>query len=105
MVTLSAGRHSGLPLRHLYIPFVTYEWFFAPGVLKFSQMRPFIHWIFALVLWSVSVSAQTTIPEIHSYLSQISNRGQFNGVVLVAQKGSVIYSHSFGYANLETKRE
>lgn len=52
-----------------------------------------------LTVDSVSADAQA---EIGVLMSALFARGQFNGAVLVAQEGNIIYWHAFGKANLQT---
>jgi len=47
--------------------------------------------------------AQTKVQAIDSLMSTVTQNGQFNGAVLVAEHGSVIYKKGFGYANMELK--
>ncbi len=42
--------------------------------------------------------------EIDRLMTALDTRGQFNGSILVSSDGSVIYRHSFGYADLAGKR-
>ena len=45
--------------------------------------------------------AQTKSEKIDKLMSQYSEYGQFNGSVLVANQGKVIYKKGFGMANME----
>jgi len=45
--------------------------------------------------------AQAKIRKIDELMKLCNDAGQFNGSVLVAERGKVIYRKSFGYANLE----
>jgi CubicO group peptidase (beta-lactamase class C family) len=59
--------------------------------------------IIALVLL-VSVSfADEKVEEIDKLLTTYVDYGQFNGSILVAEKGNIIYKEGFGYANMEWK--
>ncbi|OJJ16263.1 hypothetical protein BKI52_33760 [marine bacterium AO1-C] len=53
-----------------------------------------------LLLNTPSISAQTKAAMIEKYLNKASKEG-FRGVVLVAQKGKIIFSKGYGMANLE----
>ena len=67
--------------------------------------------LFAAVLLSLAVInfaaaesrsfAQTKVERIDELMTLYHKYGQFNGVVLVAARGQVIYERAFGYANLE----
>jgi CubicO group peptidase (beta-lactamase class C family) len=45
--------------------------------------------------------AQTKIEKIDKLISTYTEYGQFNGSVLVAEKGKIIYKKGFGFANME----
>ncbi len=47
------------------------------------------------------INAQTKIEKIDQLVSKYAEYGQFNGSVLVAEKGEVIYKKGFGFANVE----
>lgn len=53
---------------------------------------------------SGQVIAQDTKKRLDQYFTRLAKQRQLNGNVLVAQKGKIIYQHSFGYANFGTKR-
>jgi CubicO group peptidase (beta-lactamase class C family) len=53
---------------------------------------------------SVVVSAQERIARIDSLFTTMHAKGQFNGNVLIAEKGSSVYKKSFGLRNEETKQ-
>lgn len=61
--------------------------------------------LFALLLVGCLAFGQERIQKIDSFLSSIYSQGKINGNVLVAEKGKVIYSRSFGLANEITKEE
>lgn len=56
-----------------------------------------------LLLLAQSALGQSRTQRIDSVLRALHASHRFNGNVLVAEKGKVIYSESFGYANEETK--
>ena len=47
---------------------------------------------------------QDRLKKIDSLLTYMHSNEKFNGNVLIAEKGKVIYKKSFGYANEETKQ-
>ncbi|MCV9926519.1 serine hydrolase [Flavobacterium sp. LS1R49] len=47
--------------------------------------------------------AQTKVDKIDKLISQYSKYDQFNGTVLVAENGNIIYKKGFGLANMEWK--
>jgi CubicO group peptidase (beta-lactamase class C family) len=58
-----------------------------------------------LLTWGANVHASPNKPtaEIGKLMSTLYERGQFNGAILVAQGGQVVYRNSFGKANLRTR--
>lgn len=58
-----------------------------------------------LLLIGHLVLGQDRIQRIDSLLNSYYSQGKINGNVLVAEKGEVIYSHSFGLANEITKEK
>lgn len=60
----------------------------------------FISLIAALIIAN-SIFAQQNVKKIDQLMKQYSDYGQFNGSVLVAENGKVIYKKGFGMANLE----
>ena len=58
-----------------------------------------------VILFSFFVaSAQNKTAELDKLMNQAHANGVFNGTVLVAENGKVIYRKAFGYANKETKQ-
>jgi CubicO group peptidase (beta-lactamase class C family) len=53
------------------------------------------------VVTATNVSAQQNAQKIDLLMKQYYDYGQFNGSVLVAEKGKVIYKKGFGMANME----
>ena len=68
-------------------------------------MRKPIRILWALLAVSLSLPAvalaQGVADQIDALVSRYHELGQFNGSVLVAQNGEVIYEKGFGYANME----
>lgn len=60
-----------------------------------------------LLASNLCLNAQASTPTQKELIQQLiesySNQGTFNGSVLVAQKGKVIFAGGFGYANMEWK--
>ena len=54
-------------------------------------------------LSSTQIIAQDKVSNIDELMTKIVENGQFNGSVLVAENGKVIYKKSFGYANMDWK--
>jgi CubicO group peptidase (beta-lactamase class C family) len=68
--------------------------------MKGSKMKLLTSLISFLILFSV-VIADDNADEIDKLLQMYVDYGQFNGSVLVAEKGNIIYKKGFGYANME----
>jgi CubicO group peptidase (beta-lactamase class C family) len=60
--------------------------------------------LFLFVWVSASVFSQNKEKALNKYFTALSANERFNGNVLVAEKGKVVYQHSFGYANFGDKR-
>ncbi|MCA9734600.1 serine hydrolase [candidate division KSB1 bacterium] len=50
--------------------------------------------------YSLNLLAQDKVTKIDELMTTVSKNGQFNGSVLVAEKGEVIYKKGFGFANM-----
>ena len=50
---------------------------------------------------AIASCEQTKVQKIHELISACAEYGQFNGSVLVAEKGKIIYKNGFGQANKE----
>lgn len=50
---------------------------------------------------ATNASAQQNVQKIDGLLKQYHDYGQFNGSILVAEKGKIIYEKGFGMANME----
>src|SRR5689334_20986520 len=55
-----------------------------------------------LVFWLVGFAFASPNAEIGALMNALSERGQFNGAILVAQRGKIIYRNAFGKANFQT---
>src|SRR5271165_3878599 len=58
----------------------------------------------ALLTWcaDAQAAAPDRATEIDKLMSTLFERGQFNGAVLVAENGEIIYRKAFGKANFQT---
>lgn len=66
------------------------------------KLRPAI---FIILFFLVShVNGQSRSEKLDQYFSAEYKNGQFNGNVLIAENGEIVYEHSFGYADLAAKR-
>ena len=58
-----------------------------------------------VVLFSLTIRAQTNKSKaLDQYFSKLAAVGQFNGNILVAENGAVVYEKSFGYADFTSKK-
>jgi len=61
--------------------------------------------IFYALVYTGPVFAQDTASEIDAFMSKVVANNQFNGSVLVAEQGKVIYKKGFGFANMDWEIE
>jgi CubicO group peptidase (beta-lactamase class C family) len=59
--------------------------------------------VFCGWLLSLPAHAQHPAARIDSLFQQLNRESRFNGGVLVAEKGRILYQHAFGYANLPAR--
>lgn len=57
-----------------------------------------------LLTYSVNVHSQNTAGEMEKLFSTAFRNQRFNGNVLIAEKGKIVYEKSFGYADVATKK-
>lgn len=62
-----------------------------------------IFFIFLCTLLGASLPAQNKENALKTYFATLSKNQQFNGSILVAEKGKIVYQESFGYADFEKK--
>src|SRR6476660_3095354 len=57
-----------------------------------------------LLIWSINTYAvpMDTAESINKLMETLYQRGQYNGSIIVAVKGTIIYRNGFGESNLET---
>ena len=68
---------------------------------------PFFKSLFFSIIFLATftnIAAQNKTAELDKLMIQAHENGVFNGSVLVAENGKVIYRKAFGYANKETKQ-
>jgi CubicO group peptidase (beta-lactamase class C family)/pimeloyl-ACP methyl ester carboxylesterase len=58
-----------------------------------------------LLIIANNLTAQSKKENLDAYFSSLFKNGQFNGNVLIAQEGQILYERSFGLADLSTQRE
>lgn len=69
-------------------------------------MKKYIILFTFLLSYSITIESQNTLKlktEIDDTLNEYYNDKKFNGTVLVAKRGKVIYQGAFGYANFDKK--
>ena len=64
-------------------------------------MKEFFVGVFALISLLNTSCGQTKVDKLNSLVGTYAEYGKFNGSVLVAEKGEVIYKKGFGLANME----
>ncbi|MFC2092898.1 serine hydrolase [Bacteroidota bacterium] len=69
--------------------------------LKYYTLHIFLTVILSFVLFQTTSLAQDKAANIEELMNKYYDYGQFNGSVLVAENGNVIFKKGFGYANLE----
>ncbi|MGB8191513.1 MAG: serine hydrolase [Chitinophagaceae bacterium] len=57
-----------------------------------------------LLMSGIAVIGQKTHNDLDNYFSKLAENRAFNGNVLIAEKGKIIYERSFGYADYSTKK-
>ena len=66
---------------------------------------PFTKVFFLLVCFIAPLSfLQSQIAKLDSYFSVKAEQGDFNGVILVAEKNKILYQKAFGFADFENKQ-
>lgn len=60
-----------------------------------------VYLIVLIILLSPKIYCQSKFASVDKQLRELNERSEFNGNVLVAKNGKVIYSKSIGYANME----
>ena len=57
-----------------------------------------------LFMGVITVTAQSKKDNLDSFFSALSKNGQFNGNVLIAENGSIVYERSFGLADIANRK-
>jgi CubicO group peptidase (beta-lactamase class C family) len=58
-----------------------------------------------LLLTQLSFSQQNKVQKLDSVFAALHSKGKFNGNILIADKGEVVYKNSYGFANETTKEK
>jgi CubicO group peptidase (beta-lactamase class C family) len=66
--------------------------------------RPGIIFSVLLLFITITANGQSKPPALDNYFTRLHHYGAFNGNVLIAEKGKIIYEKSFGYADYSTKK-
>ncbi|GEJ43666.1 serine hydrolase [Chryseobacterium sp. ON_d1] len=58
----------------------------------------------AVLIWkAVSFPAQNKLSKIDDYFSAYARHGDFNGIILIAEKSKIFYKKAFGFSDFENK--
>lgn len=60
-------------------------------------------WLFILMFIVSGIYSQDKVQKIDALVQKYHEMGQFNGAVLVAEDGKVIFSRGFGYSDMDNK--
>ena len=71
--------------------------------MLFRACRRTTLFVFLLLAVSSASLAQDKVAKIDELVKHFNELGQFNGSILVAENGRVVYKKGFGYANMEWK--
>lgn len=69
-----------------------------------TMKRIFFSLIFNFALFVPAIAQQTQLKRIDSLMQIANDRGVFNGTILVAKNGQVIYDKAWGYANADKNK-
>jgi CubicO group peptidase (beta-lactamase class C family) len=58
-----------------------------------------------LLVTQLLFSQQTNVQKLDSVFATLHSKGKFNGNILIADKGEVVYKNSYGFANETTKEK
>ncbi len=72
--------------------------------MKLSIFLSFIFLLNASYLFSQDTNNEITT-EINALVNKMHENGQFNGTILVAEKGKILFKGAFGYGDYEAKRK
>jgi len=60
--------------------------------------------VLLLLTTGMNSNSQKKVNDLNNYFTKLAENGQFNGNVLVAENGKIIYEKSFGYADYSIKK-
>jgi CubicO group peptidase (beta-lactamase class C family) len=69
-----------------------------------TQTAIYLHIVASIFLFPALAAGQNRATELDKYFSSLARNGSFNGNVLVAENGKIVYEKSFGYADFSGKR-
>jgi CubicO group peptidase (beta-lactamase class C family) len=61
--------------------------------------------VIKLLVTQLLFSQQTNVQKLDSVFAALHSKGKFNGNILIADKGEVVYKNSYGFANETTKEK
>ena len=62
----------------------------------------FIFFIFVMLFGRVDAFPSDSVKQIHDLISSLYDNGEFNGSILVASSGKILYSNGFGISDFKT---
>src|SRR6185436_18572194 len=66
------------------------------------EKRLFLFFFFITLLGDVRAFPLDSVKQIHDLISSLNDNGEFNGSVLVATRGKIVYTNGFGMSNFKT---
>ena len=66
------------------------------------EKKLYLFFFFITLLGDVSALHLDSVKQIHDLISSLNDNGEFNGSILVASRGKIVYTNGFGAANFKT---
>ena len=66
------------------------------------EKKVFLFFFFITLLGDISAFPLDTVKQIHDLISSLNDNGEFNGSILVASNGKIVYTNGFGMSNFKT---
>jgi hypothetical protein len=66
-------------------------------------MKRIIFIFISLSLFGANAVAQSRAEKLNDFFQALADNQDFNGNILVAEKGKIVYEKSFGYADFRAK--
>lgn len=71
--------------------------------LNYSRMKKGICWILMMSSWAILTHAQPVNKQIGKLVKAYAELGKFNGSILVAVKGNIVFQKGYGYKDVKKK--